>query len=582
MTITMKNIIYLTGLLFIITASMTSCNKDFLDKKPLDEISSDIFFHSSKDLELYMNQFYKLPLIDYGDRGSGNYSQMLFLLDENSDNFIGESYDDRLNGTRVVPSSGGGWDYSDVRRVNYFLENYKQCKDKFDSYKHFLGEAYYFRAMIYYLLVQEFGDVQYYDKVLTTNSPELYDARTPRNIVVDHIIADLDSAALYMDEQSRDGGNRLDRWTALTFQSRVALYEGTWEKYHNGDAFGVQSPNPAKYLNKAVLAANEVISSGKFAVYSTGKPNEDYFNLFDIHDYSGNSEVILWKKFDKALSIMNYRMILGEWPRDQGITKALADAYLCTDGLPIKVSPLYQGNTTLAKESQNRDPRFKQTIFTQDAPYAFNGVTYANWDEGVYSKLYTDVTLSTPTGYHMRKGTTTDLSKQNYGGEDEPIIIFDYAEVLLNYAEAKAELGTITQTDIDRSIKPLRDRVGMPNLLIGSIVADPNWEFPTLSPIINEIRRERRVELACVGFRWNDIARWAAADELIAGKRPKGSAWGSTFSLNPYPDDPDGFMDPFQVPVPSGYGFKLNRDYLSPLPKSELTLNSKLTQNPGW
>jgi hypothetical protein len=182
----------------------------------------------------------------------------------------------------------------------------------------------------------------------------------------------------------------------------------------------------------------------------------------------------------------------------------------------------------------------------------------------------------------MRKGTTADLSKQNYGGEDEPIIIFDYAEALLNYAEAKAELGTITQADIDMSIKPLRDRVGMPNLLLANIATDPNWDFPTLSPIINEVRRERRVELACIGFRWDDIARWVAADELIVGKRPKGSVFGSTIALNPYVDDANGFMDPYINQVPNGYGFNVNRDYLSPLPQSERTLNDKLTQNPGW
>ena len=309
-------------------------------------------------------------------------------MDRGTDNFIGESVDERLNGTRVVPSSGGGWNFANVRRINYFFDNYKKCEDEFETYKHYLGEAYFFRAAIYFHLVQQFGDVHWYDKVLSTNSPELYDARTPRNIVIDHIIADLDSAAMYMDEDSRDGGNRLDRWSALTLQSRVALYEGTWEKYHAGTVFGVQNPNSEKYLNKAVSAADEVMTSGKFALYSTGKPDEDYFNLFDIHDYSGNSEVILWKKFDKALGIINYRMVLGEWPRGQGITKELADAYLCTDGLPIGVSPLFQGHNTLEAESQNRDPRFKQTIFTQDAPYAFAGTVYANWDEGCIRKLF--------------------------------------------------------------------------------------------------------------------------------------------------------------------------------------------------
>jgi hypothetical protein len=200
----------------------------------------------------------------------------------------------------------------------------------------------------------------------------------------------------------------------------------------------------------------------------------------------------------------------------------------------------------------------------------------------MYTKLFSAPDYTTTTGYVRRKGTTTDMSKQNLAGEDEPIILFDYAEVLLNYAEAKAELGTINQTDIDRSIKPLRDRVGMPNIVMASIVTDPGWDFPTLSPVINEIRRERRVELALYGFRWNDIARWAAADELITGKRPKGSQWGSTFTLNTYPDDADGFMDPYKAQIPNGYGFNLDRDYLDPLPQSELTLNNKLVQNPGW
>lgn len=578
----MKNIRNITSVFFIALIIMTSCDEDFLNRGPLDQISDEVFFNTSTDMELYMNGFYRHPILDYGRGYTGNdYSQLIFLADMNSDNSIDESFDPRLNGTRLVPSSGGGWDYSSVRQINYFLENYKKCKDPFATYKHFLGEGYFFRAMIYFQLVQQFGDVLWYDKVLTTNSAELYDARTPRNIVVDNILSDLDSAALYMDVKSRDGGNRLDRWSALLLQSRVALYEGTWEKYHNGTAFGVSNPDPDKYLNKAVSAASEIINSGTFAIYSTGNPNEDYFNYFQLPTYSGNKEVLLWKKFDVTLKIVSERLYLGTWPRGYGITKGLADSYLCADGLPVSVSPLFQGDNSLAEESTDRDPRFKQTIFTQDAPFA-SDKQYADWNEGMYSQLYTKPDYNAPTGYVIRKGTSYTLSRVGAGGGSDPIILFDYAEALLNYAEAKAELGTITQADIDLSVKPLRDRVGMPNLVLASIATDPDWDFPALSPVINEIRRERRVELALVGFRWHDIARWAAADELIAGQRPKGSRWGSTIPLNPYPDDPNGLMDPYANPIPSGYGFKLNRDYLSPLPQNELTLNDKLVQNPGW
>src|SRR5690606_35052929 len=162
-----------------------------------------------------------------------------------------------------------------------------------------------------------------------------------------------------------------------------------------------------------------------------------------------------------------------------------------------------------------------------------------------------------------------------------PGIIYRYAEALLNYAEAKAELGDITQDDIDISIKKLRDRVGMPNLELGNIAHDPNWDFPDLSPVINEIRRERRVELATEGFRWDDIARWAAADELVVGKRPRGFK-ASQLAVNPFPVDENGFLDPFQNAVPNGYGFDVNRDYLNSIPLTEIVLNPNLAQNPGW
>lgn len=151
----------------------------------------------------------------------------------------------------------------------------------------------------------------------------------------------------------------------------------------------------------------------------------------------------------------------------------------------------------------------------------------------------------------------------------------------LSYAEAKAELGTITQADIDMSIKKLRDRVGMPNIDLANIRTDPNWDFPTLSPIINEVRRERRVELVGEGLRAADIKRWAAADELIVGKRPKGFM-ASQVATNPYPVDENGFLDPYKNIIPEGYGFDVNRDYLNAIPKTQIELNPNLTQNPGW
>ena len=195
--------------------------------------------------------------------------------------------------------------------------------------------------------------------------------------------------------------------------------------------------------------------------------------------------------------------------------------------------------------------------------------------------MNTSAQYNCPAGYANRKGYNPLKVYHIPQYEETPGIIYRYAEVLLNYAEAKAELGTITQADIDETIKKLRDRVGMPNMDIASITVDPAWDFQDLSPIINEIRRERRVELMAEFVRGLDLVRWAAMDELIVGKRPKGFV-ASQITVNPNPVDGDGFLDPYQIKLPDGYGFDVNRDYLNAIPKDQLLLNENLTQNPGW
>src|SRR5699024_9362028 len=274
---------------------------------------------------------------------------------------------------------------------------------------------------------------------------------------------------------------------------------------------------------------------------------------------------------------INYRM---ETPSGHGVTKQLADAYLCADGNPISASPLFQGYESLSIEKENRDPRFYQTIATPDAEWKIYEDTTQYWEE-LYSQLNTSSDYRSPTGYILKKGYDPRMEYHTPQFEESPSIIYRYAEVLLNFAEAKAELGTLSQEDINLSIKKLRDRVGMPNLVLSNISHDPDWNFPDLSPAINEIRRERRVELAAEGFRWDDIARWAAADELIAGDRPRGFYAGQIENVA-YPVDGQGFMDPYQTIIPNGYGFNLDRDYLDPISKTEIELNSNLEQNPGW
>lgn len=558
----------------------TACDKDFLNRTPLDAVTTPDFFKSPDELRAYVNTFYTASNFPkYANHGS----------DFNSDNQTTGSPDTRLQGTRTV-STSGSIGFADVRRINYFFDNYSAVEENYelDDYKQFLGEAYFFRGLIYFNLMRSYGDIQILTTELGTNSPELYNPRNARNEVADFIIGQLDSAAMYLTEDKTSGAGRLNKWMALLVQSRVALYEGTWEKYHDGTDFGVKEANPEKYLEKAEEAAYEIINSGVYEVYNTGNPETDYKELFSLLDFSSNSEVMFWRKYNNELTrgsqeFTNDRFFRMETPTNKTITKQLADAYLCNDGKPINGNSLFKGYKTLSIEAENRDPRFYQTIATPDDVWKIHeNEDVENWSKA-YDRLNSTGDYNAPSGYIIQKGYNPNMVYHVQQYEESPGMIYRYAEALLNYVEAKAELGTITQEDIDLTIKPLRDRVGMPNLIIGEITSDPEWNFPDLSPLINEIRRERRVELAAEGFRWDDIARWAAADELIVGKRPKGF-FASQIDLdeNPFPVDGDGFLDPLKEAMPEGWGFKLDRDYLNSIPESEIVLNDNLEQNPGW
>ncbi|MDD4108843.1 MAG: RagB/SusD family nutrient uptake outer membrane protein [Prolixibacteraceae bacterium] len=569
---------YINRIISLIALSilLISCDEDFLQRAPLDQVTSLDFFNSPNDLKTYLNQYYTSGYFP----GYYNYGN-----DFGTDIQINRTVNTRLEGTRTVATSGS-IGFGGVRSINYFFDNYKKVEKGYQlkDYQQYLGEAYFIRALIYFNFLKSYGDIQWYTTELGTSSPEIYNSRDPRNIVADNIILALDSAAMYLTEEKTNGAARINKWIALLMQSRVALYEGTWQKYHAGTAFGVSNPQPEKYFNKAVEAASTVIESGKYNIYSTGNPLTDYKDLFSQMNYSNNTEVMFWRNFVNELirgnwnNDRNYRM---ETPSGNSITKQLADVYLCTDGKPITDNPLFKGYATLLDEKQNRDPRFFQTIATPDDVWkVYEDGTVLYWNE-LYDELNSTADFTSPGGYVILKGYNPRMIYHIQQFEETPWIIYRYAEVLLNYIEAKAELGTITQADVDKTVKKLRDRVGMPNLILTDITVDPNWDFPALSPVINEIRRERLVELACEGFRWDDIARWAAADELIVGKRPKGF-FAAQVEVNPFPVDQDGFLDPFRNAIPNGYGFKINRDYLNSIPTTEIVLNPNLVQNPGW
>jgi len=581
---------------------LTSCNDDFLERSPLVDISDSDYWTTVNDLRLYVNNFYNDDGLLPSRRawGTGPYT---IDAGEGSDTNVPTNYNRRMNGEATLPSSGGGWSASDwapLRNINYFMDHYPQVQATSDEVLPYVGEALFFRAVFYYDKLRKFGDLPWASTTVATNSNVLFAERLPRNQVVDSILLDLDHAITYLP--ARAGGSwsgRITKEAALALQARVALYEGTWEKYHalKNTAFKVANADGEKFMEKAAAAAGELMhmaeTNGYPGLDNVGVEN-GYWLLFNQKDYAASKEVLFWRKYSAADRVTH------TWTRysingsGMGLSKDMVDSYLCIDGKPISASSYYMGDRTLQDVVKNRDPRLNQTIHVDDNKHV---KWYATGEFFTTPAFEINGANNTSTGYQIYKGHTGDFAEFNASQSTQGYIHFRYAEVLLIYAEAKAELGTLTQGDIDKTINALRQRVGMTGglLQLANITPDPHWEFPTLSPILNEIRRERKIELAAEWYRVDDLFRWAAADEQIVGKRPLGAykkQWDNYPGATPQflkalaalPVNADGYIDPFQIysAMSNGYQFNLGRDYLLPIPTNELTLNPKLKQNPGW
>jgi len=537
-----------------------SCNKQ-LNLYPLDALSSPTYFKDSSDLELYCNQFYQYLPIQNTE------------FEKNSDNQVPLSPDPLLSGLYVVPVTGGGWNFSNIRACNYFLQRYQKAAAPLSTLNKYVAEVRFFRALFYWQMVKQFGDVPWTGTDLAdTSTTVLYEPRTPHKQVMDSVLADMVFAANNLPDLNNVEPGRLDKWCALALMSRVCLWEGTWRRYH---ALGDELP----YLDSTVSASEAIMNSGNFSLYSTGNPSRDYYNLFIQTNLLNNPESIL--------SMYYQANILTEWEsRDitigaaSGFSKNFVRSFLCSDGLPTALSPLYKGDDSLEEEATNRDPRFRQLIATR-------GFVLQNHTDGS-QYLFTIPQIGTsnaPTGYMPIKGFSPDPQQWDANQGTINMFIFRYAEVLINEAEAKAELGQCDQTVIDNTVNKLRDRVGMTHMVISTLVKDPNSDFPSLPVLLDEIRRERRIELASDGFRFDDLMRWADGPQIqnpetILGMKliPAVAAEYPPSQISGIQLSPNGYI--------MVYGFTSrtwnDKMYLYPIPTQELTLNSQYQQNPGW
>lgn len=572
---------------------LAACSDDFLERSPEDKVSDGAVWKTPEHLKLYVNNFY-----NRGDLlpGYGDYGNMgIFTLDRDngSDTQVGVRYNIRFNGENIVPTSGGGWsadDWSALRDVSYFFANYGKASGDRAEINRYVGEALFFRALFYFNKLRSFGDQPIYTDLLGVDDTEaLYKGRESRSKVVEWLMGDLDEAVSYLPSRKEGWSGRVNKETAMLLQARIALYEGTWEKHHalGNTSFKVPGENGAAFIQKAARVTDSLISMATCALDNVGEEN-GYWRLFNRESYAESREVIFWRQYADNI-LTHYWASYSANGGGTGLTKAMVDAYLCTDGKPIDVSNLYRGDTTLLSVVENRDPRLRQTIYVNDGQHfrlttpndTFMCPTFTGSNEN-----------KCVTGYQLYKGHNPNRERAATQQGVTALIYFRYAEALLINAEAKAELGSITQADLDKTVNLLRGRVGMAplNLLeVGAWSCDK--EFPGLSNIINEVRRERKVELAAEGFRTDDLLRWAAAKTHIRGYKPKGAKraqWEGlpdsiVGNIHAMPVDDDGYVEPYKNFLSSrGYLFNPERDYLLPIPSTELVLNPKLGQNPNW
>lgn len=627
---------------------LISCSKDFLEKRPLASVDATNFFRSASDLKIFVNGFYTRLAPQYNTQGgtgtvTGGNSNL--ALDANSDVMIVQTtitsnlY--RWGISSVAAETNSSWNngYAAIRNDNYFLYYAGLNAEKSAAASHYIGEGYFFRAWDYFKLLKDFGGVPLITQLLTDSDVDkLFASRASRDEVAKQIISDLDSAIsrlYWKGEGEAATAGRINKESALALKARVALYEGTWEYYHSkkGTPFAVAGKNGVEFLNLVAPVVETIMTRQGTKVYTAGGDKTIAYNqLFAQKDASNIDGVFLYKVYDASKLTLSHNFFFKILDSGPSITDHLVDIYLNKDGTAQNIAGIY--NNSLDALGETLDPRFRQTIWNPSrGPLNQLPGRGGDGDPFRYPVIasqapYTSIGF-TPTGYRNFKGAV--LAQEATKGETDDIII-RYEESLLAFAEAKAILGTLTQGDIDRSVNVIRNRVGMSPMSVNAgtgFTYKEEYGFDlTALPIVNEIRRERTVELALEGFRLDDLKRWAVYDKVINGYQPKGAKmqeWLDYFNRTPAQvaldngTDPtlysqirkDGYRkDEFKLTVdvnvsafpsgrlnpwfnlvdfkPGGRGLFIEpaRDYLSAVPLQEIKLyqanNATLSQNPGW
>lgn len=568
-----------------------------LEKEPIHQLSASEFFSSESDLEIYSYSFYEngLPSVDNIAKGDGTSDLAAVTIPSTFLTGVWSSTDQ------------GGWgvgSWSALRNINYFLEKAEKTPVPEAVLNHYIGLARYWRAVFYLEKVQTFGAVPWYETALHPGDPDLYKGRDSREFVMQKVLEDITFAATHIRENKDTYSTLVNRYTALAMKSRICLYEGTYRKYHT--ELGLT--DAATWLREAADAAREVMDNGGYSLYNTGKPESDYRTLFTSEELSKlpaiSKEVILARGMNTDSRIwhsltwnFNSATNGSRW----SLLKPFVNTYLMRDGSRFTDKDDYD-QIEFLHEMRSRDYRLSQTVRTEGYKRSTGAAAPPDFA----------VTL---TGYHIMKWSLDDPKHDGQGFSTNSIPIIRYAEVLLNYAEAKAELGEFGSTEWNLTIKPLRDRAGVASTEPQD--ADSYLQeafFPGVTDkYLLEIRRERGIELCFEGLRYEDLMRWKRGELLSSSKMPfKGiyiPAKGVNYDLNGDQQADVCVVDQLPSPTTPGvkyvilgsnmtltegdkghlvWGWGVTRKweekmYLRPIPETAITLNQNLLpQNEGW
>ena len=550
-----------------------------LDLDPKDQIADGNYWQEASDFKLFANQFYgwtrDFSNSVYDAPHSDKRSDL--ILDKSGTNVYS-------NGTNSIPTGDNNYtdNYNRIRRTNILLQKAESYGNQSDI-EQYIGEAKFFRAYCYFELLQLYGDVIITKKPLDVTDPEMKVARNDRSEVVDFMIQDLKDAAGQLPLTSAVENGSVGSEGAWAFLSRVALYEGTWQKFRGNEARGKE------LLDVAAKAAKEVINSKNFSLYTPailGDSAQKYmFILEDVKSNpagllkASNTEYIFSRRHDETLNPIGKNITKECLANAQQIAQKFAALYLCQDGLPIEKSSLYlfKVDGIIAHEYQNRDNRMLYTLCVPGGYYWSNENSRVNWTSDAADKASASIKGYSPangSGYANQKWAAERKVQTNSEGYDYPVI--RYAEVLLNYAEAVYERDdAISDDDLNISLNLVRNRINksMPKLSNNLVTANG-------LNMREEIRRERTVELFNEGFRIDDLKRWKTAETEMPkdflGIKWTGTEYATKWPNVSYAKNSDGY-----IILETGRKWE-SKHYLYPLPTDQLQLNPNLKQNPGW